>query len=91
MIPSEVSFFTRLNLKKLDHHLKNILDRQDKPYGGMSVVFSGDLHQLCPVKCESHAILYEAAMNGMFEGSINTAIFLENSHHFNEYLDYGSL
>ena len=58
LIIDGISFFTRKNLKKLDRHLKNILGRQDKPFGGLHIVFSGDFHQLRPVKCEQHGILY---------------------------------
>ena len=41
--------------------------------------------------CESHGILYEGIMNGLFEGSINTAVFLENGHSFNEDPEFGAL
>jgi hypothetical protein len=84
LIIDEISFFTTSSLEKLDRHLKNILGCQNKPFGGMSIVFSGDFHQLRPVKCESHGILYEGIINGLFEGSITTAIFLETSHRFDE-------
>ena len=91
LIIDEISFFTMANLKNLDKHLKNILSRQSLPYGGMSVVFSDDFHQLRPVGCEDHGILYEGFMNGLFKGSINTAIFLEDSHQFNDDPAYGRL
>ena len=90
LIIDEISFFTRVNLQKLDKHLKNILGGQDKHYGGLSIVFSGDFHQFWPIKCESHGILYKGVMNGLFEGSINTAIFLEISHRFIEDPEYGT-
>lgn len=60
-------------------------------YGGISIVFSGDFHQLRPVRCESHGVLYEGILNGLFEGSINTAVILEDSHRFDEDLAYGEL
>lgn len=91
LVIDEISFFTRSNLEKLDRQLKNILGRQDRPYGGISIVFSGDFHQLRPVKCEQHGILYEGIMNGLFEGNINTAIILENSHRFDEDPEFGAL
>ena len=53
LIIDEISFFTRTNLEKLDWQLQNILGRQYLPCSGVSVVFSGDFHQLRPVKCES--------------------------------------
>ena len=91
LIIDEISFFTRASLEKLDRHLKNIKGRQDRPYGGVSIVFSGDFHQLRPVKCDEHGVLYEGVMNGLFEGSINTAIILENSHRFDNDLQFGEL
>ncbi|KAL7527853.1 hypothetical protein ACHAXR_004496 [Thalassiosira sp. AJA248-18] len=36
-------------------------------------------------------MLYEGVMNGLFEGSINTAIFLEKSHRFDEDPVFGAL
>ena len=87
----KISFFTRSNLEKLDQRLKNIMGRQVLPYGGVAVVFPGDFHQLKPVRCESHGILYEGVMNGLFEGNINTAIILENSHRFDEDPAFGAL
>ena len=80
LIIDEISFFTRSNLEKLDQRLKNIMGRQDLPYGGVAIIFPRDFHQLKLIRCESHGILYEGVMNGLFEGNINTAIILENSH-----------
>ena len=71
--------------------MKNILGRQDLPYGGVSVVFSGDFHQLRPVKCESHGKLDEVVIHGVFEGSINTAIILETTHQFDKDPEFGAL
>ena len=91
LIIDEISFFTRTNLEKLDRHLKNIMGRQDLPYGGVSIVFSGDFHQLPPVKGTNKTLLYVGAMNGLFESSINVAIILENSHRFDDDRTYGEL
>ena len=76
-------------LKKLKvKHLENIIGIKDKAYGGISVVFSGDFHQLRPVGCNSNGVFYEGVMNGLFEGSINTAIILEDSHRFDNDLGF---
>ena len=91
LIIDKISFFTRVNLEKLDRNLKNIMGRQDLHYGGVSIVFSGDFHQLRPVRCESHGILYEGIKNGLFEGRINCAIILETSHRFDEDPVFGAL
>ena len=50
LIIDDISFFTRANLEKLDYQLNNILGRHDCPYEGVSIVSSGDFHQLRPVK-----------------------------------------
>ncbi len=55
------------------------------------IIFSGNFHQLRPVKCDAHGVLYEVITNGLFEGSINTAINLENSHRFDDDLQFGEL
>ena len=44
-----------------------------------------------PVKCDAHGVLYERVMNGIFEGSINIAIILENSNRFDEDLEFDNL
>ena len=80
-----------MNLENLDQRLKNIKGRQDRPYGGVSIVISVDFHQLRPVKCDEHGILYQGVTNGLFEGSINTSIILENSHRFDNDLQFGQL
>ena len=54
-------------------------------------MFSGDFHQLRAVGCNSNGLLYEGVMNGLFEGSINTAIILEDSNCFDKDLWFGEL
>ena len=91
LIIDEMSFFTITNVEKLDRRLKNIMGRYDVAYGGISIVWSGDFHQLRPVACEKEGALYEGTKNGLFEGSINAAIFLEESHRFDDDKEYGDL
>ena len=91
LIIDEVSFATIKDIEKLDIRLKILKGRQDVPFGGVSIVFSGDFHQLKPVMCESHGALYDGLKNGIFEANINVAIFLEKSHRFDNDLEYGEL
>lgn len=92
LIIDEISFFTMESLCKLDRRLKNILGVFDKPYGGMSIVFSGDFHQLKPVINSSmDKVLYDAATCGFFLSTINRAIILEESHRFDEDPEYGAV
>ena len=54
-------------------------------------MFSGDFHQPKPIGCKSGEILYEGAMNGLFEANINVAIILEVSHRFDSNPRFGEL
>ena len=91
LIIDEISFFTRVNLEKFDRNLNNIMGPQDLPDGRVSIVISGDFHQLRSVRCESHRNIYEGIKNGLFEGRINYAIILETSHRFDEDPVFGAL
>ena len=59
LIIDDISFFTRASLDKLDQRLKNVMGRQDRPCGGVPIVFPGDFHQLKPVRCNNDGILYK--------------------------------
>jgi hypothetical protein len=92
LIIDEISFSTKQNIDKLDARLKNIMGIPDKPFGGVSIVFSGDFHQLKPVlNSGTDRVLYDRATNGFFLGSINSAIILEESHRFDDDPEYGNV
>ena len=46
----EISFLDVDTLKKIDKNLRILTGRRDKIFGGINVIFSGDLWQLQPVK-----------------------------------------
>ena len=91
LIIDEISFFNVTEMQKLDKQLKRLTSRHDVPYGGVSIVFSGDFHQLQPI-CESDKILYSCSSGALaWENSVNCAIFLENSHRFKDDPEYGAI
>jgi len=91
LIIDEISFFTVTDMQKLDKQLKRLTGRTDCPYGGMSIVFSGDFHQLQPI-CSSDNILYSSSPGAMtWENTINCAIFLDNCHRFKNDPTYGDI
>ena len=67
LIINEISFFTRVSLANLNLRLKNMMGRQDLPFGGVSIVFSGKFHQLKTVCCEKEDELYNSRLNGFSE------------------------
>ncbi|KAL7533610.1 hypothetical protein ACHAXR_006767 [Thalassiosira sp. AJA248-18] len=91
LVIDEVSFFKVSEVRKLDKQLKKLTERRDLPFGGVSIVFSGDFHQLQPI-CKMEEILYSASPGATFwENSINCVIFLENSHRFKDDPEYGEI
>ena len=91
LIIDEISFFKVEDIQKLDRQLKKLTGRYDAPYGGVSIVFSGDFHQLQPV-CKTDEILYSGSAGATaWENTINCAIFLENSHRFKDDPEYGEI
>jgi len=93
LIIDEISFFTTSNIAKLDKQLKKLTGRHDMVYGGVSIVFSGDFHQLKPI-CAENEVLYSnstAAAAAIWENTNNCAIFLDNSHRFKDDPLYGQI
>jgi len=90
LIIDEISFFKASDIRKLDEQLKK-LTGVNKVYGGVSIVFSGDFHQLKPI-CSEAEVLYSGSATAVnWENSINCAIFLDNSHRFKEDPKYGEI
>lgn len=93
LIIDEISFFRTINVETLDRHLKKLTGRYDVVYGGVSIVFSGDFHQLKPIYKEDE-VLYSnsnSAAAAIWENTINCAIFLDNSHRFKDDPVYGQI
>ena len=91
LIIDEISFFRTINFETLDRHLKKLTGRYDVVYGGVSIVFSGDFHQLKPI-CKEDEVLYSnSAAAAIWENAINCAIFLDNSHRFKDDPVYGQI
>ena len=47
LVHNEVSFFKTTDMDTLDRRLR-AFENQNKPYGGVHIVFSGDFYQLQP-------------------------------------------
>ena len=91
LIIDEISFFKVSDMQELDKKLKRLTGRHDLPFGGISIVFSGDFHQMNPV-CSSDDLLYSASpMSVWWENTINCAIVLETSHRFKDDPEYGEI
>lgn len=90
LIIDEVSFLTDRELLKLDRTLQRIGDRS-KPFGGYSIIFSGDFQQNEPVRMKPSEKLWHPTSSGHFESSINCAIILDGIHRFRDDEAYGRI
>ena len=75
LIIGKRSFFKMSDMVELDKKLRRLTGR-DREYGGISIVFLGDFHQIPPVKTSN--VLYFCS------AELNCLIFLENSHRFKD-------
>ena len=89
LIIDEVSFLKDSDIEMLDIKLRR-LTKKNKLYGGISIVFSGDFHQLPPIA--TTGVLYSGSdKTVMWENTINCPIFLEKSHRFKNDPEWGNI
>ena len=98
LVVDEISMASNKIMKKLNDVL-NKTRRNRTPasplisptmiFGGYSIIFCGDFHQIPPVKVPQSEFLY--SNRGLWENAINVAIVLENSHRFKEDPEYGQI
>lgn len=87
LIVDEVSFFSKRDLQTLDRRLRRLKRRPDVQYGGVHIVFAGDLRQLEPVLAKP--FYYE--WSECWQGALNCALILDNNHRFKKDPEFGRL
>jgi len=89
LVIDEVSFLSDSDMENLDKQLRK-LTKRNILYGGVSIIFSGDFHQLPPIMTKG--VLYAGSDKSvMWENAINCPIFLENSHRFKNDPEWGEI
>ena len=88
LIIDEISFMSDSALKRLDKKLKQI-GNGAHVFGGFSIIFSGDFHQLEPVCSNDSELLFSSLSSGLWDNSINIVVILDNNHRFREDPEYG--
>jgi hypothetical protein len=84
------SFMSDTILKMLDRKLKEI-GNQSLPFGGFTIIFSGDFHQLEPVGAKDTELLFSSLSSQHWENCINAVIILDKEHCFKEDPEYGQM
>jgi len=88
IIIDEISFLDVDTLTKIDKHLRILTNQREKLYGGLNIIFSGDLWQLPPVS-KANKSLY-ASPSSLWE-QINSVVFLESNHRFRSDPEWGRI
>ena len=87
LIVDEISFAPPSLFEKLDSNLRTLTNNWLRPYGGINVVFSGDLRQLKPVREESICD-YDCPQ---FEDFVNCYIELDGKYRYKNDPEWGDL
>ena len=87
LLIDEISFFGYNSLVKLDKNLRLLTGDRGQIYGGRNLIFVGDFKQL---RTFEKIAIYERD-SILWQGSINTAVFLEQSHRFKDDPEWGKI
>ena len=90
LIIDEISFMSVKHLQLISKRLQELFDCAS-PFGGMSVIFSGDFRQLEHGQGSEDQKLYTTHSKMFFENLLNAALILENKHRFKEDPMYGEM
>jgi hypothetical protein len=90
VVIDKVSFMSDTILKTLDRKLKGI-GNQSLPFGGFTIIFAKDFHQLEPVGAKDTELLLSSLSSQHWENCINAVIILDNKHCFKEDPEYGQM
>ena len=88
LIIDEISFASKEDFAKLHCQLRKLKDRIHKPYGGLDIIFAGDMRQLEPVG-KLLAVYKENCPE--FKDWVNCYIELGGLHRFKEDQNWGKL
>ena len=88
-IVDEASYLSDSDINKLDRRLKDLKGHPNKPFGGQSIIFSGDFRQFEAIMAKF--LLYARNGSQLWENSINCVIILENTHRFKDDPEFGEL
>ena len=89
LVLDEISFLRDKELLAIDKALKKVGERR-KPFGGFSIVFSGDFMQETPVGSGSKEQIWHPKTSQHFENNINSAVILDGMHRFKDDQRYGN-
>ncbi len=90
LIIDEISFMKSTDMRRLEENLQ-VIGQRNKPFGGFSIIFSGDFRQLEPSKAKPQQLLFSRDASIDWEQKLNAVVILENKHRFKDDPQYGKL
>jgi len=81
LVIDEISFMPNGQLDKLHSCLQEIGNR-NKPFGGFSIVFSGNFRQLESLMVTERTLLWSKKSSDLWNNTINVVIILDNELQF---------
>ena len=89
LIVDEISFASKSDVERMEDKVKYLVDCPSQVYGGIDVIFCGDLRQLEP--CNKKAVRICEEQFDQFHGAINCYIELNGMHRFSTDIEWGHL
>ena len=89
LIIDEISFASKDDFKALDKKLRQLKQQLHERYGGLNIIFSGDMRQLEPVGASKKPIYTENCPE--FNDWINCYVELNGMHRFKDDMRWGRL
>lgn len=89
IIIDEISFASGKQLRLIHSRLAMLKQKQDLPYGGIHIIFLGDMRQLEPCKPVGQPIYDDYCLE--FDGWINTYLTLHGKHRFKHDPHWGEI
>lgn len=89
VIIDEISFASRSDFSKFHQHMRRLKQQLHLPYGGLSIIFSGDMRQLEPVAQGVNPVYQDDCPE--FKDWVNCFIELDGMHRFKDDPEWGHI
>ncbi len=67
------------------------IDNMMTSFGGLSIIFAGDFHQLEPICLHKSDLIFSSLSSMFWQRIINAIIIFDNDHRFKEDPEYGKM
>lgn len=90
LIIDEISFASQEELISIEKAVCILRDNRSDPYGGLNVIFCGDLRQLEPCNGTDQTLIHSLPIS-QFHGALNCYLELKGLHRFKKDMEWGRI